>query len=143
MVAPSGGAAAEMEAGAGGLADNCWDFGKDMACSTQASGASTMRSTQTCPECAGRKFAVSTEFRQPNGASSNTTVPFPAITVDVKGGWVGDRKTTGRFEAWICVGCGYTTFYAYAFDHLEALAKQHPDQLRIVDAGPSTQGPYR
>jgi predicted nucleic-acid-binding Zn-ribbon protein len=107
-----------------------------------------MRSTQTCPKCAGRKFAISEEFRQPDHATPNTTSPFPAITIvahrpaeERTGPWA--RKTVGTFETWICVGCGYTEFYAKGLDDIEALAKQHPDRLRILDAGSVKQGPYR
>ena len=97
-----------------------------------------MRSTQTCPKCGGHKFAVSAEFRQPDAFS--LTRPFPAIS------FVGIHQqviTSGRFEAWICLACGFTELYAYGSDNLEALAKQYPDHLRIVDARPHEKGPYR
>jgi predicted nucleic-acid-binding Zn-ribbon protein len=110
-----------------------------------------VKATQTCPKCAGKKFAVTTEFRQPGGAD-NDAQRLPAITlVDPdRGSGIKDRITSGRFETWSCVRCGYTEFYAYwpidllyRSDDLETLAKQHPDQLRIVDAGPPEKGPYR
>ena len=99
-----------------------------------------MRSTQTCPKCAGKKFTVSTEFKLPDERSSNVTYPLPAITIQRS--WAS-RSTSGKFETWICTGCGYTEFYACGFEDLDALARQHPDQLRIVDARPPEQGPYR
>jgi predicted nucleic-acid-binding Zn-ribbon protein len=98
-----------------------------------------MRSTQTCPKCAGKKFAVNSEFRFPDHQSSNGTDALPAITL-ANG---STRRTLGRFETWICVGCGYTEFYAYGAEDLEALARVHPEHLRIVDAEPRGQGPYR
>jgi hypothetical protein len=67
---------------------------------------------------------------------------LPALTVAV-GGFLGSRKELGSFEAWICLGCGYTELYAQGLAGLEELAKKHPDQARIVDAGPPEQGPYR
>jgi len=103
-----------------------------------------MRSTQTCPKCAGKKFALTDEFRQPAGReSSDMTVPFPAIAIEVKPGWVPKLVTSGRFQAWICIGCGYTEFYASGIEGIEQIAKEHPGRLRIVDAGPPKQGPYR
>ena len=105
-----------------------------------------MQSTQRCPKCSGRKFAVSAEFRQPLNGTSNLSYPSTAVTIEIKGHGmrVPDRRiTTGRFESWICLGCGYTEFYAHGLENLEALAKQHPDQLRIVDAGPPEKTPYR
>jgi predicted nucleic-acid-binding Zn-ribbon protein len=107
-----------------------------------------MRATQTCPKCTGRKFAISEEFRQPDHDTPNLTTPFPAITIvahrpaEERTGHSA-RKTVGTFETWICVGCGYTEFYAKGLGDLEALAKQHPDRLRILDAGAIKQGPYR
>jgi len=101
-----------------------------------------MRSTQTCPKCSGKRFAVSAEFRQPDVDSGNRTLAFSAITV-VVASRAGHRITLGRLEAWICVGCGYTELYAHGLDGIETIAKQYPDQLRIVDATPPEQGPYR
>jgi predicted nucleic-acid-binding Zn-ribbon protein len=106
-----------------------------------------MRSTQTCPKCSGQRFAVNDEFRQPDQDSSDGTEPLPAITIKVpKDDWNPDgpscRKALGSFETWICLGCGYTEFYAMGLDNIEAAAKQHLDRLRIVDAGTKHQG-YR
>ena len=100
-----------------------------------------MRSSQTCPKCSGQKFAVTREFRQAPRSNSNATFQFPAITLEIKA--LDDRIITGRFEAWLCMGCGYTEFYAYGLEGVEQLAQQYPDQLRIVDARPPEQGPYR
>jgi len=102
-----------------------------------------MRSTQMCPKCSGKKFAVKAEFRQPHHRGDNITAPFPAITIDVKNQTYGDRITSGQFETWICVACGYTEFYASGKENLDKLAQKYPDQLRIIDAGPPEQGPYR
>lgn len=101
-----------------------------------------MRTTQTCPKCLGKRFAVTDEFRQPDCETPNVTRPFPAFTIvtDQRG---LARETLGRFWTWICLGCGYTEFYAYDIEHVEELAKRWPDRLRIVDARPPAQGPYR
>jgi predicted nucleic-acid-binding Zn-ribbon protein len=107
-----------------------------------------MRTTQTCPKCSGKKFAVTDEFRQPDYDSSNVTRPFSAITIPTGSSSRGKcsyegRKALGQFETWICVVCGYTEFYAYGLDDIEHVAKQYPDHLRIVDATPRGQGPFR
>jgi predicted nucleic-acid-binding Zn-ribbon protein len=94
-----------------------------------------MRATQTCPKCAGKKFAVTSEFQVPNITYAGGRNTLPAIAVE-GGGF-------GRFTTWICIRCGYTEFYAYGCEDIEAIAKQHPDRLRIVDAGSPEQGPYR
>jgi len=107
-----------------------------------------MQSTQTCPKCSGKKFAVTDEFRHPDQESSNMTRPFPAITIIAHrvdqvrtGPWA--RETLGSFETWICLGCGYTEFYARGIEQVEEIAKRWPERVRIVDAGPAALGPYR
>jgi predicted nucleic-acid-binding Zn-ribbon protein len=94
-----------------------------------------MRATQTCPKCAGNKFAVTAEFRQPESRSIGAR-RFVAVILEKKlGRFLGSTTTErGSFESWICLGCGYTEFYAKALDGIEELAKEHPEQLRIVDA---------
>jgi predicted nucleic-acid-binding Zn-ribbon protein len=94
-----------------------------------------MRSSQTCPKCSGNKFAVTAEFRQPVHRST-ATEPFFAVTLTEEIGRFFGSSTAprGGFETWICLGCGYTEFYAKGLDGIEELAKEHPEQLRIVDA---------
>jgi predicted nucleic-acid-binding Zn-ribbon protein len=104
-----------------------------------------MRSTHTCPKCAYKKFATTTEFRQPVHRST-ATEPFFAVTLNETQGmpfFGSSTKPLGGFETWICLGCGYTEFYAHGLTGVEELAKQHPEQLRIVDARSPGQGPYR
>jgi predicted nucleic-acid-binding Zn-ribbon protein len=99
-----------------------------------------MRATQTCPKCAGKKFAVTDEWRQPDERALSGMLVVAAVTVEV---YNRRRKALGSFESWICLGCGYTELYAHGLQGVEALAQQHPEQLRIVDAGPPERGPYR
>ena len=101
----------------------------------------TMRSSQKCPNCAGQKFAVTDEFRQPGHRASNDTHALSAITIQ-DGTW--RKEALGSFEAWICLHCGFMELYAHDLPHdIEAIIKDHPDQWRIVDARPPEQGPYR
>ena len=91
-----------------------------------------MHPTMTCTACSGQRFAV--RVLVDGRGWRLRAVPLPAFS----------RAEAGRFEAWICLGCGYTAIYAQQLpEDIEALAKQFPDELRIVDAGPPEQGPYR
>ena len=85
-----------------------------------------MKHTQKCPKCEGREFAVNTQEIAPINLTTH---------VD------GDIKR-GSFEAWICLGCGYSEFYARGLSGIRELAAKAPHQLRIVDATPK-DGPYR
>ena len=73
----------------------------------------------------------------------NTTHVLPALTISLRGKDEEYRKEVGNFETWICLGCGYTELYAGELKGIEELAKKHPEQVRIVDARPPEQGPYR
>jgi predicted nucleic-acid-binding Zn-ribbon protein len=108
-----------------------------------------MRSTQTCPKCSGKRFAVAKEFRQGAAGSGRQdwTVPFHAIAVPTSAVSADEENSdgarkTGHFKTWICLDCGYTEFYAYGLAGIHELADKYPDRLSIVDATP-TDGPYR
>jgi hypothetical protein len=81
----------------------------------------------------------------PNSDVSESTIVLPAVTLprdsSRRDHW--SMQKLGKFETWICVRCGYTEFYAYGPEDPEMLAKQFPEQLRIVDAEAPAQGPYR
>jgi predicted nucleic-acid-binding Zn-ribbon protein len=106
-----------------------------------------MKSTETCPKCSKRKFLVTATWKQPEWHSCNVTQPVVAVTLEYEPPKTtfgsGSRPTLGCFETWICLECGYTEFYARGLAGVEDLAKQHPEQLSIVDATPPEQGPYR
>jgi hypothetical protein len=91
---------------------------------------------------------VSDELRQPLYGTGEVTMPLAAVTIAL-GSPVpgqashGGRMAYGTFETWICLGCGYTEFYAQGLEGIEGVARRHPDRLRIVDAQPQAQGPYR
>jgi hypothetical protein len=100
-----------------------------------------MRSTQTCPKCSGRKFAVTDEYRLPDREYDGMTQPMPAVSLDSEGlpkrGASFGGVATGRLESWLCLGCGYVEFYAKDYDLsvLEQLQRKCPGRFRIVDAG--------
>ncbi len=57
---------------------------------------------------------------------------------------LGSMPPLGHFETWICLSCGYTELYAHGIPvNIASIVEKHPDQLRIVDAEPQGQGPYR
>jgi len=85
-----------------------------------------MRQTKMCPDCSGRKFAV-TELKD----SDRCRVPVLP-------------PKEGSFEVWICARCGYTALYARNLPQdIEDMARRYPDELRVVDAESGGQGPYR
>lgn len=112
-----------------------------------------MRSTQTCPKCTGKKFAITENIRLPDREYDTYTSVVPAVTLAtganvaprVGGIQGGGRALFGRLSSWICVACGYTEFYthAYSVEGFEQLARQFPSEFRIVDGEPQGQGPFR
>ena len=100
-----------------------------------------MRSTQQCPKCSGQKFAVTEEFKTPHCDSPFRLQSFHPIAVMTRNG--NDWEGLGKFSAWICLGCGYTEFYARNLGNVVDLAQKYPDQLRIIDAEPPQRGPFR
>jgi predicted nucleic-acid-binding Zn-ribbon protein len=106
-------------------------------------GAPTVRLTNICPKCSRQKFAVTKKFTQPLHPATSGRTTFAAITVE-RGGLMGIRQELGMFEAWICLHCGFTEFYAHDLPHdIEAIIKDHADQWLVVDATPPDRGPYR
>lgn len=125
-----------------------------------------------CPKCSGQKFAVMPKFQQPY--EDVATIPFPPLAVAFpKNKWTGIGKnleTFGHFETWICLGCGYTEFYARELEDLEQIIarinesleqlklpgsaeKKLPEHLmepirdtlgvHIVDGAAGRRGPFR
>ncbi|MFK7989390.1 MAG: hypothetical protein AB8I08_25465 [Sandaracinaceae bacterium] len=97
-----------------------------------------MRHTQVCPKCNGRRFAVQPKFSIPSYAYSNGTHVLPAVSVCT--GW--KRSELGHLEVWSCLKCGFTELYA-AIGAMEQVARQFPEEVRIVDRTPPTNGPHR
>jgi predicted nucleic-acid-binding Zn-ribbon protein len=111
-----------------------------------------MRKSQQCLKCDGRKFIVNSEMRQPDWDSNNVTAPFCVLaagrdfpgTDAVTGATTNsDRAHMGRFESWICMGCGYTELYATDLEDVVRFAHRYPSLVRIHDAEPPTAGPFR
>jgi predicted nucleic-acid-binding Zn-ribbon protein len=102
-----------------------------------------MRTTATCPKCSGKKMMV-VDLRQYPGESL-TLRRIPVVAFHVKQWLLSVPSALGRFEAWICVGCGFTELYAEDLGDVdvEELAAQYPDYVRIVDAAVSERGPFR
>lgn len=99
-----------------------------------------MRSTQTCPKCSGRKFAVSARFQVPEVGEC------PAIMAHTVTRSGMESIRAGKFQTWMCLSCGYTEFYAYDLGDLaqiEQAVGTWSDQMRIVDATAPQKGPYR
>jgi predicted nucleic-acid-binding Zn-ribbon protein len=100
-----------------------------------------MRFTRICAKCDARKFYVQPAFQVPDTGSGDRTAVLPAVSVESQSAF-GARMEYGVFECWTCAGCGYTELYASVVP-LELAAKEHPDQVRTVDASPGQEGPFR
>ena len=97
-----------------------------------------MRATQRCATCSGGRFAVNI-LRNLNRGSLPAV---PAIVIENRK-WSQVEEWHGYFETWICLACGRSEFFARDYGEIEALARKHPDQVRIVEVEPREQGPYR
>ncbi len=97
-----------------------------------------MRSAQTCPECSGKRFLVMAKLQVVTARGPGSVPALMVINSD-------EVKSSGTFETWTCQGCGYTALYASGIDftRLDALCRTFPEQVRVVDARPPEQGPYR
>ena len=82
------------------------------------------------------------QFRIPDHESSNLCHVVPAATCEVGGSFIPGRKALGHIELWSCLACGFSEMYS-ALAGVEALARAHPDQVRIVDTTPPRSGPHR
>jgi len=105
-----------------------------------------MRNDCVCPKCDGRKIYVC-ENTQPDNDSSNVIHPLFVITVPIAKDDLGVeegsryRSHIGRYETWICAGCGYTEWYAKDYKALLEKLAQTNDGVRV--ATPGAASPYR
>ena len=97
-----------------------------------------MKSTHLCPKCQSRRFLVTGEFKVPDQDSTNGIEPFPPFTMKT-GPY--SRDCTGKFETWICAGCGFTEWYAVELQGLDPT--QSEGNVRFVDAGAPPGPAYR
>lgn len=108
-----------------------------------------MRTTNTCPKCHEKKLAVIGNVRHGPYDPNNITIAIPAVTVALGGEparyvvTADGREALGWVESWICIACGFTEFYAHSYkaEDFDRLAREHPEQVRIVNAKP--REPYR
>jgi hypothetical protein len=78
----------------------------------------------------------------PDADSSNVVKLLPGVTRLASGSAVGGelrkRIQAGRFEVWICAGCGYTEWYAVEVNEMLAWLAQNPQSgvhYHDADAG--------
>jgi predicted nucleic-acid-binding Zn-ribbon protein len=103
-----------------------------------------MRATATCPKCSGKKMMVVTT-KQITGQYANKLSPIPVVGYEVARLLTTEPRTFGRFEAWICIACGFTEHYAEDLGDVDvaALAAAHPDVVRLVDGSNPEKAPFR
>lgn len=96
-----------------------------------------MKNTQTCPKCQSRKLWLIEEVR--NAESGNAIVAMSVTSV--AGTWTPIKA--GTFEAWVCVQCGYTEWYAKnANEKLWELSNNPQAGVHFIDTSGS-QGGFR
>jgi predicted nucleic-acid-binding Zn-ribbon protein len=87
-----------------------------------------MRTRHLCPKCSHNRIAHVPTIKDAD---------HDRMTVGPLSVWTGE--TTGDFEAWICLGCGYTEFYV---KRPEALRIDQLEGATVFESDPR-EGPYR
>jgi len=98
-----------------------------------------MKSTLVCPKCQSRQIWIIDEVRQPRCDDMSVANPVNVTSVERP----SYRLDVGRFEAWVCVKCGFTEWYAKLADAaLTMLAQDPASGVRMMDTT-SERGPFR
>lgn len=101
-----------------------------------------MKTSGACPKCSCAKLYVVEEVTQPDNESSNSTVPFfmQAARLSQRDTGVTEgtsyRSQVGKFETWICSGCGFTEWYAKDLNEIGLLARHWGGGIRVVTSPP-------
>ena len=110
-----------------------------------------MKHTETCPKCKSTKLFVVDEVQRRHTAPEATDALMPMTVTAAQIGFrapslFGEREEqrfveAGRYEAWVCAGCGYTEWYATRLEELAVLAGA-ANGVRVIDRT-TEGGPYR
>jgi hypothetical protein len=101
-----------------------------------------VKRTQICPKCSGRRIWVVESFRVPSETAQGTVLPVVPHQQTESGGFFAIAKMApvGRFDAYVCGGCGFFELYARDFEDL----KEDPSRgVRLLDASTGPSGPFR
>ena len=97
-----------------------------------------MRTTLRCRSCESRKLWRIDPVMLPQFDSRNAMYTLPVVCRSELGdtathGW-GKRQEHGRFEVWICAGCGLTEWYAVDVNEsLKRLSREPGSGVSYVD----------
>jgi predicted nucleic-acid-binding Zn-ribbon protein len=107
-----------------------------------------MKHSETCPKCRSTKLFVVPEVQRRHETEAAVgAIPMTVTSAQVRvgDGFFGEGETrnveAGRFEAWVCAGCGYTEWYATRLEELAVLAGASTG-VRFIDRA-AEGGPYR
>lgn len=101
-----------------------------------------MKSSLLCPKCQSRQLWVIDGVAQSYECGSGPVMRVHSMSYTTPTG--GTRVIeAGKFEAWVCAGCGFTEWYAkHANKGLAELAAQPGNGVRWIDTT-GQRGPYR
>lgn len=101
----------------------------------------TVKRTQQCPKCEGRKFWIVERYRIPGEYEGGAQLPVVANQQE-PGGFLSMGRTSpqGRFDLWVCEACGYTELWAR---ELSGIREDLAAGVRHLDAKAEPAGPFR
>ncbi|MEZ4410938.1 MAG: hypothetical protein R3A52_31340 [Polyangiales bacterium] len=100
-----------------------------------------MKRTQQCPKCQGKVLWVVERYRIPGEYAGGTELPVVANQQEEEGFFsIARTSPQGRFDLWVCEGCGYTELWARDLKNLRD-APEHG--VRRIDTTTQGAGPFR
>lgn len=78
----------------------------------------TYRVRTPCSKCENHRFLVIAPFQVPDPVNEERVMSLSVVMH--RRDW--NRIGAGQFHAYVCLGCGYTEWYALDLERLEALA---------------------
>lgn len=85
----------------------------------------TYRVRTPCSKCESTRFLVISPFQIPDSVNDFAITSLRVVLQR-------DRTGAGQFHAYVCLGCGYTEWYATDLERLEALGGKLPN-VQVID----------
>jgi len=101
-----------------------------------------VKRTHICPKCDGRRIWVVESFRIPSETAQGAVLNVVPHQEETSGGFfaIARVKPVGRFDVFVCDGCGFSELYAAGIDDLRADTKTG---VRLLEATTAPAGPFR
>ena len=103
-----------------------------------------MKNHLRCPKCAGKRIWVIEKYRIPGEAAEGRELPvLPHQPAGPAGGGflsLARVAPVGRFDLFLCDGCGYSELWASGFRELVADPARG---VRLIDTSHTNEGPFR